>query len=176
MTTIVHAALAAVLSLGLTGVLAGCAPSEGKPAVKDPQAELDARPTSQEITARYEQMQQRIREQLDAELGPFTWGVRSAATESTCSPEFSGLNGTEVTMPRWGFDGGIPDTDWSRAKQIVTDIIAEYGFTTPTLQIDRPGDHETSAADLALGAQFWMGTEVNTLIRVHTGCHRDTAT
>jgi len=111
----------------------------------DPQTGLDARPRTGEMVARYEQMQQRIRDQLDAELGPFPWQVRSEGDRTGCGGEFADSAGVVVYLPRWGFEGGIPDADWPRAKQIVTEITAEYGFTTATLQIDRTGDHETSA-------------------------------
>jgi Lipoprotein confined to pathogenic Mycobacterium len=169
---IVRAVARVIVALCCAGLVAGCGQrGEGKK-VEDPQAELDARPTSLEVTARYEEMQQRIRERLDAEFGPFAWKIFRPASESTCAPEFSGLGGKEVWMPSWGFEGAIPDADWSRAKQIVNEIIAQYGFTSPTLQIDRPGDHETSAADLTLGAQFNLGTAGNTTMQVTTGCHR----
>jgi hypothetical protein len=139
----------------------------------DPQTGLDARPRTGEVVARYEQMQQRIRDQLDSELGPFPWQVRSEGDRAGCGGEFAGSPGVVVYLPRWGFEGGIPDADWPRAKQIVTDITAEYGFTTATLQIDRAGDHETSAADEALGAQYNFATQANTSIAVTTGCHLD---
>ena len=172
MTRVVRTVMCVVLALCCTGLLAGCGGRAEEEKVKDPQAELNARPTSSEITARYEEMQQRIRQRLDTELGPFAWKVFRPAGESTCAPEFDGLGGKEVYLPSWGFDGGISDAAWPRAKQIVTEVVAQYGFTTPTLQIDRPGNHETGAADLALGAQFNIGTAGNVTMQVTTGCHR----
>lgn len=74
-------------------------------------------------------------------------------------------------MPPWGFDAGIPDAVWPRAKQIITEITAEYGFETPTLQIDEPGRHRTTGADLELGAHYEFVTEINTVMQVTTGCH-----
>ena len=157
----------------LVGALTSCSGGNGEP-VQDPQAVLDGRLTSQEITARYEQMEQRIRDQLNAELGPFTWeNYPTHGRESTCGGDFTALDGMkEVTMQPWFFKGGISDADWPRAKRIVNQVIAEYGFTTPTLQIDKPGYHETSAVDLTLGAHFNMGTEANTSMQTTTGCHR----
>jgi hypothetical protein len=162
---------AAALAL-LGGLAGGCATPSGGTSM-DPQAELDARPRSAEMVSRYEQMQQRIRGRLDAELGPFSWQVRSEGDRAGCGGEFANSAGMVVYLPRWGFDGGISDADWPRARQIVGEITAEYGFTTPTLQIDRPGDHETSAADEALGAQYNFATQANTSIAVTTGCHLD---
>jgi hypothetical protein len=160
---------AAALAL-LAGLAGGCTTPSGGTSM-DPQADLAARPRSAEMITRYEEMQQRIREQLDAELGPFSWEVRSEGDRAGCGGEFANSEGVVVYLPRWGFDGNISDADWPRAKQIVNRITSEYGFTTATLQIDRPGDHETSAADLALGAQYNFATQGNTSLAVTTGCH-----
>jgi hypothetical protein len=173
MTIRIRPVLAAAIAL-VAALATGC--TEEGPAM-DPAAELAARPSSQEIVTRYEQMELRIRDQLDAELGPFAWEVKRNGEQGGCGANFPNLGGVTTYLPSWGFDGNIADGDWPRAKQIVTGIIAEYGFTSPTLQIDKPGQHETSAADLALGAQFDLGTKVNTTMQTTTGCHpKDPAT
>ena len=59
-----------------------------------------------------------------------------------------------------------------RVRQLVVGIVAEYGFTIPTLQIDYPGHHESDARDPVLGARFAFGTEGFTDMQVTTGCHR----
>ena len=174
-------AAAIALAAALTTALAtGCTtegPAMDPAAQPDPAAQLAARPSSQQIVTRYEQMEQRIRDRLDAEIGPFVWEVKRNGEQGGCGANFPNLGGVTTYLPSWGFDGNIADADWPRAKQIVTQIIAEYGFTSPTLQIDKPGQHETSAADLALGAQFDLGTKVNTTMQTTTGCHpKDPAT
>lgn len=143
----------------------------------DPKAVLSARLTSAEAVARYEQMQQRIRAQLDKELGPFPWKVVIEGTDAGCGRAFpQELGGIVVYLPSWGFDANIPDDEWPRAKQIVTTIAAQYGFAAPTLQIDKPGKHTTTGADTALGAQYDFGTQVATTLQVTTGCHLPTKT
>ena len=68
----------------------------------DPQTGLDARPRTGEMVARYEQMQQRIRDQLDADLGPFPWQVRSEGDRTGCGGEFA-------------------DPDWHRDRPTIAD-------------------------------------------------------
>ena len=138
----------------------------------DPKAVLAARPTSAQAVARYEQMQQRMRTRLDAELGPFRWRQVIAGEDGGCGAAFPPeLGGVVVYLPSWGFDANIPDDQWPRAKEIVTAIAAEYGFTTPTLQVDEPGRHTSTGADTLLGAQYDFGTQAATSLQVTTGCH-----
>lgn len=157
-------------TLVLLALLAGCSSTAGT--ASDPATELAARPSAQEIIARYEDMQQRIRDRLDAELGPRGWERRSAGTRAGCDGEFANTDGARVWMPRWGFRGGVADRDWVRVEQITDEITAEFGFTSPLLQVDEPGRHETGAADPALGAQFLLSARGDTTLAVITGCHR----
>lgn len=135
------------------------------------EAELAARPTSEQIVGRYSEMQQRIRDTLDTELGPFNWYLAGAGTESTCGGEFSALGGRNIFMDPWASDASISDDQWPRARQIFADIAAGYGFTPAGVQIDEPGRHSTNGVDTALGAQYSFGTNLNTSMQITTGCH-----
>jgi hypothetical protein len=144
----------------------------------DPQAELAARPTLDEMVVRYDQMLQRIRDRLDIELGPFTWYEARQPTWSTCGRDFpSDLGGRTTSSPSWAFEGNIPDDQWPHAQRVVADITAEYGFVTAGLQIDtpathsKPGHHVTGGVDTTFDAYYDFGTNVNTSIRVSSGCH-----
>jgi hypothetical protein len=167
-TTRRAASALAALTLLTAAALAGC--SSG-PSREDIMERLTTGPTLEQAAARYEEMQQRVRDRLDAEIGPFDWGVRREGSESLCGNQFNGLDAYRMYMPPWGFDGGIPDADWPRAQQVISEVTAEYGFGTPTLQIDEPGRHQTSSADLETGAQYGFRTQVNTTMQVTTGCH-----
>lgn len=159
------------VALVLTAVLtAGCTSLSQEPPM-DPQATLAARATSAQAVARYEEMQKEIRDHLDTAVGPFRWEVTGKGTRASCGGDLSRTDGVVVYMDPWGFDGHIPDADWARAKEIITTIAARYGFTVPTLQIDKPGHHETTGTDPNIGAQYSFGTQVNTSIQVTTGCH-----
>lgn len=162
--------LLAVLAAGaLLTACTGPSPQEER---MNAEAELAARPTSEQIVRRYSEMQQRIRDTLDIELGPFQWSMPRDGAESTCGRDFpGGLGGRNIAMAPWGFTGNIPDDQWPRARQIFADIAAEYGFTPAGLQIDEPGRHSTNGVDVTLGAHYTFGTNVNTSMQITTGCH-----
>jgi hypothetical protein len=134
------------------------------------QAELADRPTLETMIARYEEMQQRIRDRLDAELGPFPWRIANDGSRGGC-PNFLDTDGESRMMPLWLFDGTIADGDWPRAAAVVQEITAEYGFETSTLAVDRPGYHKVSGADLELGAQYDFTAAATSGMQVTTGCH-----
>jgi hypothetical protein len=123
-------------------------------------------------------MLQRIRDRLDNELGPFPWFEADPRSLNTCGRDFPfQLGGRTTSSPLWGFQGNIPDDQWPNAQCIVADITTEYGFATMGLQIDtpatpdKPGHHVTGGVDTALGAYYDFSTNVNTSIRVSSGCH-----
>jgi hypothetical protein len=80
------------------------------------------------------------------------------------------MGGLTRNLAPFGFDGGIPDADRPRAKQIVTEITAEYGFETPPCRSTDPA-HMATGVDLEPGAQYDFGTRSNTIMQVSTGCH-----
>lgn len=157
--------------LALLTLLTACIGPSPQEERMNAEAELAARPTSEEMISRYSEMQQRIRDTLDTELGPVEWSVRRDSAESTCGGDFSAIGGRNIAMAPWGFDGNIPDDRWPRARQIFADIASEYGFAPAGLQIDEPGRHSTNGVDVALGAQYTFGTNVNTSMQITTGCH-----
>lgn len=170
---------AAAAATALACVLAACAaPSPGPtgtpsgPAPADPGATLAARATSAEAVARYEQMEQHLRAALDGALGPLPWAPENDGDQAGCDAPFTGLDGRVVYLQPWRFTRPVSDADWPRVEQIVTGVIAGYGFTTPTLQVDSPGHHESDHLDPALGARFTFGTQGYTDMQVTTGCHR----
>jgi hypothetical protein len=140
----------------------------------DARAELAARPTLEEMTARYDEMLQRIRDHLDTELGPFTWYEADPRSWGTCGGDFSNLDGHNTSPPLWASDRNIPDDQWPRAQGIVADITAEYGFATGGLQINTSGRHLTHGFDTTLGAHYRFGTHLATTLGVSSGCHRST--
>lgn len=163
-------ATAAVLVAACTGPQPGQNGATAAPA--DPHATLAARPSSAEAVTRYEQMEKRIRDTVDTALGPLPWALENDGDQAGCDQPFTGLGGQVVYMQPWRFTRPVSDDKWAQVKQIVTAIIAEYGFTTLTLQIDSPGHHETDALDPNLGARFTFGSQGYSDMQVTTGCHR----
>jgi hypothetical protein len=164
--------LLTALVLLLCAGCSGPAPSTQEKTM-DPQAELAARPTLEEMTARYDEMLQRIRDRLDTEFGTFTWYRLDGRTWGSCGKQFPRhLGGHTTTSPLWVSDRNIPDEDWPHAARIVADITAEYGFATMGLQVDKPGDHTTNGFDTTLDARYSFATQLATVLRVNSGCHR----
>ncbi len=134
--------------------------------------EIAARPRLEAAVARYEEMQQRVRDALDAELGPLGWYQVREGSGSTCGhdvpPEFGGRS---RFLAPWGFDAPLPSDRWPRVRQIVADITGEYGFTTAGLGLDQSDRMIVNGVDPALGAHYRLGSKRNTTIQVTTGCH-----
>jgi hypothetical protein len=149
-------------------LLVGCAGGSDEERL----AELAARPSMEEMVARYEVMLARIAQRLSDELGPYPWERYDNASSAGCGFDFPpGSGGDTRSLRDWQFDGNISDADWPRAEQIVREVVVEYGFTPFPGAVDRPGHHITNAADTELGASFRLGTQVNTSMGLATGCH-----
>ncbi|MGH3929352.1 MAG: LppA family lipoprotein [Pseudonocardiaceae bacterium] len=130
-------------------------------------ATLAQRPTIEDIRATYEQMQSQLRDRLSAEVGPMQWVNRENFSGAGCGDD---VDGQSLTLDGWKSDGNLPDTQWDRAVRIVAEVTGDYGFGSPQVVVDRPGDHEITATD-PFGAKYLFGTAVNTVLLVSTGCH-----
>lgn len=165
-----HAAAALLVAL-----VTGCAAQPSGGAVNpsnDPRAILAGRSTSAEAVARYEQMQQRIRNALDATIGPRPWRQNHSGDTGGCSGTWTGSGGRSVHLDPWLFPGAIPNARWQQARAIVLRAAAGYGFTHMLMETDQPGFHLVSLQDPGLDALFEFGTQVDTVMQVSTGCHR----
>ncbi|APU18937.1 LppA family lipoprotein [Actinoalloteichus sp. GBA129-24] len=164
--------LAAVLATTLivAPLLAGCGGStREEDTVNDDRAVLLGRPSIEQITERYEEMQERITTRLSEELGPWEWVNDQNMTRSGCA-EFPHVGGESRSLDRRHFLGSLPDAQWPQAVAIVTEISGEYDFGEPEVIVDRVGDHEIVGHD-PFGARYTFGTAANTLLSVSTGCH-----
>ncbi|MBB5910253.1 LppA family lipoprotein [Actinoalloteichus hymeniacidonis] len=151
-------------------LLAGCGATTGEgDTVNDDRAVLLERPSIEQISERYEQMQEAITARLSDELGPWEWVNDENATSAGCA-EFPNVGGESRALDRRHFKGNLPDESWNRAVEIVVEIGGEYGFGEPETVVDRPGDHEIVGRD-PFGARYTFGTAANTLLTVITGCH-----
>ncbi|GAA0513733.1 hypothetical protein GCM10011581_04600 [Saccharopolyspora subtropica] len=138
--------------------------------MEDPRILLQKRPGMAEISARYRQMQQRLRDRLDHEFGPLSWSMSAPVSRSGCT-EFPDVADAESwVLESWKSPGNLPDEHWLRAVEIIRHITGEYGFGEPEIIVDRSGDHEITAND-EYGAVYQFGTARNTVLMVTTGCH-----
>jgi hypothetical protein len=144
-------------------------PTQGEN-MQDHRATLQQRPSIEEITARYNQMQQKLRDRLSTEIGSLTWSVSDPLSRAGCA-DFTDVQEAESrVLDSWKSEGNLPDADWPRAVAILREVTAEYGFAEPEAIVDRPSDHEVQASD-GFGARYQFGTANNTLLMLSTGCH-----
>ncbi|MPZ67797.1 MAG: hypothetical protein GEU83_20705 [Pseudonocardiaceae bacterium] len=157
---------AAALTVGCAGQ------SPGGGTVDEQQATLAARPTIDEMTAQYEQMQAELRQRLVDEIGVTEWVKISELSGSGCG-DFSDVPTAESRrLASWGSEGNLPDDRWPQAQAIATEVTGDYGFAPPETIVDRPGSHRIVGTD-QYGATYEFGTINNTSIGVSTGCHRN---
>ncbi|KAA5837115.1 LppA family lipoprotein [Saccharopolyspora hirsuta] len=155
-------------------LITGCAGQPDTPdggSMEDQTSTLQERPSMEEITARYEEMQQKIRDRFTAELGLATPWIDDGDPGQAGCGEFPDTPEAEKhTLNRWLYEGNIPDDQWPRALQIADEVAAEYGFVERQVILDRPGNHKIEIRD-RFGGWLQLGTNVNTVLRVRTGCH-----
>lgn len=138
--------------------------------VLDPRGVLQQRPSIEEISARYRQMQQRARDLLDHHLGPLGWSVVEPETQQDC-PAFPDIDEAESrVLESWRAAEAITDSNWPEAVRIMQSITSEYGFGEPEIIVNRTGDHEIIAND-SYGGVYSFGTATGTELTVTTGCH-----
>lgn len=164
--------LSVLCGLLATSCASGPEPSDGGN-VSDPHSMLQHRPSMEEITSRYEETQQKLRDRLSADLGLATpWINKGDRGQAACQgKELSHVDGAEEhSLDTWVYEGNIPDSQWGRAQQIAIDVTKEYGFKELEIVVNRPGDHKVEMRD-DFGAKLQFGTKVNTILSVRTGCH-----
>jgi hypothetical protein len=164
--------LVTVMTVVVAALAAGCAnqtPEGGT--VAEQRATLAARPTIDEITARYERMQAELRQRLVAEIGISEWAKDSELSGSGCA-DFPNMGGESRSLGTWSSEGNLPDDRWPQAQAIVTEVTGRYGFAPPEIIVDRPREHTIIGGD-QYGASYDFGTGNNTVLGVSTGCHRN---
>ncbi|QIZ36045.1 LppA family lipoprotein [Saccharopolyspora sp. ASAGF58] len=142
--------------------------------MKDPRSLLRQRPSIEEISERYEQMQQRLLDRLNTEVGPLSWAVSDPVSRAVCTEFPDVFDAESRVLESWRAPGNLPDADWPLAVEIVQEITIEYGFGEPEIIINRSGDHEIIGND-QFGAVYQFGTAANTVLMITTGCHLLTA-
>ncbi|MER7077122.1 MULTISPECIES: LppA family lipoprotein [Saccharopolyspora] len=139
-------------------------------AVEDPRSLLRLRPSIEEISAQYGQLQQRLRDRLHHELGPLTWVKSEPLSQAGCDG-FPDVPEAEAwALESWQVPDNLPDASWPRAVDIVRQLTREYGFGEPEIIVDRSGDHEITAND-EYGAVYRFSTAARTVLAITTGCH-----
>jgi len=152
----------------------GCVDNSGDPF--DDKDEMDVetlqqRPAMEEVTARYSEMQSKLRDRLSTELGFATdWVDQGDFLRSGCKGTDLPAAAEQHTLNRWAYQGQIPDDRWARAQQIVAEVAGGYGFGAVEVVLERPGNHSIVLTD-SFGAELSFATKVHTVLSVRTGCH-----
>lgn len=163
------AVVAAMLGVALLG--SACSfDSDGKDFMDKANAELMARPSSEEIVARYEAMQAEVRAAVTAAIPTVVWTPGRDAGSAGCARPLDRTDGEVHFLHGWDAVGGIADADWPRAVAVTAAITAKYGFFAGQNLVNRPRDHEVTFSD-PWGGHFELGTGVNAIISLTTACH-----
>jgi hypothetical protein len=143
--------------------------------------ELMKRPDLDQAVARYEEMYQKVRDQITAIVPSLKWRLANPATRASCGFDFAAVNAdlrkddAEIkSLANWMAEGKIPDAQWDAALAAVNGILRTYGFDSgPIVVKDQPSDHYVTFR-APEGSEVTFGTAVNTGLTVRTGCHLTT--
>lgn len=163
-------ALACAAGLLLTGCDLDQAKDEKMSALFN---ELLRRPDIEQMQSRYLRMLEQIRQRLVQDIGieAFQPDDDEPVSGSACPGDYAAVSEAEVRRFRSGKSpGAIPDGDWPRALDTVTDVAAREGFDRVEIVVDKPRDHEVAITD-GYGAELIFGTARNTILSLSTGCH-----
>jgi hypothetical protein len=148
-------------------------PSESTMPTQQQYSELMSRPDIEEVVARYEEMREKIKSRLGSELGIANWEDKQDGRQSGCTNEFPGVDSRDAARKFLSFlisSRSVPVEQWSAAKNIVSEIGGQYGFTQAGVNVDKPPHFEFELKDQHK-AQLSLSTEKTTVLSVETGCH-----
>jgi len=167
-----------VVSMSVFGCGAGDPGSHGNPGperVAELENGLRSKPSFEAARAEYEKAANQMAADIAALVPGMTWRVDENSW-SGCGGDYVWTRAVHVNY-RIVLDRPIPDALWPKALQIVKDGAARFGATTVSVFMDQPGNKDLAIA--GSGAQFQLGTKVQTVLDVSSDCRMretDTAT
>jgi hypothetical protein len=137
--------------------------------------QLMQRPDIEQATARYQEIDQKVRDALSATFPALEWQQDTQVAGAACGAGYPGLDsdGEVRGLPNWFASGSISDSQWDKAVSVVHGVAQGYGFDAGQVTVNRPHDHEVVFHD-KYQAELNIGTAVNTTLLVRTGCHLTT--
>ncbi|WP_165436110.1 LppA family lipoprotein [Amycolatopsis suaedae] len=166
--------------LVLCGVLAGCDATDPfgsrereDVSLEDQFAELMRRPSVEEITRKYEEMQAKVREVLSASVQLPPWTRTPDPGYSSCN-DFPAVDAWDVKrdyLDRWSVDQGVSPEQWKVLATKFKEVVAQWGFVAPELEVDKEGFRESRAGG-EFGSKAILSTAgTKVILSVDTGCH-----
>lgn len=161
----------AALGLAAALLLGACGSTDDTPQ-KEPEEQMQARPSMEEVLDRYDAMRRAMVDALDTELGGITWypDPESGISGASCSEPGAPTDAQDVQLVSLYADGTYDPAQWQRSIQIVQDVGRAYGFTEVGTVVDQPDDLEVYGED-EYGARYRFGMAVNSVLALRTGCH-----
>ncbi|MFC3452505.1 LppA family lipoprotein [Amycolatopsis speibonae] len=137
-------------------------------------ATLLQRPDIDQALTRHNEMRGKIRDALTSELPTPPW-KDSGRGDSVggCARSFPNIHpydGQEVHPASWVSAIALTPEQWAKAKTIITESAAPYGFTTVTLSSDKPGNYQFNLTDKD-GAELAIGADKALVMAITTSCH-----
>jgi len=135
--------------------------------------QLMQRPSLEEISARYEEMRQKIADSLTQNFRISDWNKGDEQPSSDgCGSDYSvhPWDGRTFYPPTWSSKTPVTYNQWQRAKSDVVGVARKYGFNAVSLSIDQPNNMTLKLTD-SYGGNFTFGSTVNTILSFRTGCH-----
>lgn len=137
-------------------------------------ATLLQRPDIDQALARHNEMRGKIRDALTTELPTPPWNDSGRGDSvGSCARSFPDIHphdGQEVHPASWISAIAPTPEQWAKAKTIISDIAAPYGFTKVTLSSDKPGNYQFNLADND-GAELAVGAAKALVLAINTSCH-----
>lgn len=138
--------------------------------------QLMQRPDIDQVTASYEDMYRKIREQITANFAELSWKETRPPSNTACGEQFGAIDvagrmdAKESGLGNWTANGNLDDSQWMQASEEVRTIAQEHGFDAGRTTVNRPNDHEIVFFD-RYGAELNFGSAVRTTLLLRTGCH-----
>ena len=131
------------------------------------------RPSMETVIDDVTQMRTEMLAAVDEIVGPGEWVNSSSSTGISGSACRDGEDpdGQRAYLPSYKRQGALTGDNREAIKQAVWKVGRSHGFEKIGTIVDRPADWEIFGDD-AYGGRYIVGSAVNTVVSIGTGCHR----
>jgi len=124
------------------------------------------------MVADYDEMLAQMRELITTEAPGGVWSEVKTAQTLGGDKAVAGDDATIAVSPLWGYDLAFPSDQDARAALVAElgKIGEAHGFSPVQTYVDRP-DEVQAVADDAFGAEYQIGSKLNSTLSYTTGSH-----